>query len=178
MERLRSVHTSTLVLLSVFAAAFAMLLGQASGPVEAGGSRSYVDGSGRTVARGSLQPAGFTVEGKVNRQLVPGRIVRINLRLTNPTRVDLDVTRLSVKVSSVTSDGQASTCHGADFTVLPATLGAGVRLPAGSRGTLGRLGLHRTRWPAVGLLDLPVNQDDCKGVTLTLTYSGSAERVT
>jgi hypothetical protein len=52
-----------------------------------------------------------------------------------------------------------------------------MQLDAETRGTLRSLDLARWRWPRIGLLNLPVNQDDCKGVDLTLSFDGSARPV-
>ena len=173
----RSVYASSLVLLSGFGAAFAMYVGGASSPDPADAQSSTVSGAGGSTEILPVPDAGFMIAGEVSQQLVPGRVVRVNLRLTNTTRVDLAVTRLAVKVTKVTKGGRASTCLPSDFVVRPATFATALPLDARTDGSLRGLGVHHSRWPRIGLLNLPVNQDDCKGVTLTLSFVGSARPV-
>ena len=173
----RSVYASSLVLLSGFGAAFAMYFGGASSPEPAEAQTASVTGAGASTEILPVPAAGFMITGEVSRQLVPGRIVRVNLRLTNSLRFDLAVTRLAIKVSKVTKAGRTSTCLPSDFVVRPATFATALPLDARSNGSLRVLGLHPSRWPRIGLLNLPVNQDDCKGVTLTLSFVGAARPV-
>jgi hypothetical protein len=48
-------------------------------------------------------------------------------------------------------------------------------VPASSTLTLSELGFTEGQMPQVGMLNRSVNQDGCKGSTLTFAYSGSAE---
>lgn len=173
----RSIHATSLVLLASFAAAFAMYFGGASSQDAAEAQSSTVTGSGGTSERVPVETTGFMIGGEVNRQLIPGRLVRMNLRLTNTMQMDLLVTRLVVRITKVTRNGRPSTCEPANFVLRGATFATALPLDARTNGNLRGLGLHPTRWPRIGLLDLPVNQDDCKGVTLTLSYVGSARPV-
>jgi hypothetical protein len=173
----RSVFASSLVLLSGFGAAFAMYFGGASSPEPADAQPATVSGGGGSTEILPVPDAGFMIAGEVSQQLIPGRVVRVNLRLTNATRVDLAVTRLAVKVTAITKGGRTSTCLPTDFVVRPATFATALPLDARTTGSLRGLGLHQSRWPRIGLLNLPVNQDDCKGVTLTLSFVGSARPV-
>ena len=46
-------------------------------------------------------------------------------------------------------------------------------LPPGRTSSLSDLSLPSGQWPQVGLLNTSVNQDGCKGATLTLDFTGS-----
>jgi hypothetical protein len=173
----RSVYASSLVLLSGFAAAFAMYFGGAASPEAADAQPSTVSGAGGSSEVLPVPTDGFMIAGEVSRQLVPGRVIRMNLRLTNALRVDLAVTRLAVRITQVAKADRTSTCLPSDFVVRPATFASALPLDARTNGSLRVLGLHPARWPRIGLLNLPVNQDDCKGVTLTLSFVGSARPV-
>jgi hypothetical protein len=53
------------------------------------------------------------------------------------------------------------------------TLPYPVVVPGSSTMTLAQLGVAATRWPQMRFPDRSVNQDGCKGATLTLAYAGS-----
>jgi hypothetical protein len=46
-----------------------------------------------------------------------------------------------------------------------------ITLPAQTAKNLSSLDLPAEQWPQVGLLERPVNQDGCKGASLTLGYA-------
>jgi hypothetical protein len=49
-------------------------------------------------------------------------------------------------------------------------------VPAGVTRTLGALGIPSRQQPQLRMIDMPaVNQDACKGVSVSLSYSGSAQ---
>jgi hypothetical protein len=167
-----SAHASTLVLLvGLTAAAFglggdALSLGPAQARTSAGQLTTVV-ASAEAADGVPVETSGFMIGGDVRRPLVPGSRVPVNLRLTNTMHHDLRVNRLTITVTG----------RPADFVVRPARLDRPVRLDAGVRGTLRSLRLAPWRWPRIGMLNLPVNQDDCKGVELTLSFGGSARPV-
>lgn len=173
----RSVQAATLVLLSGFAAAFALYVGGASNPDAAEARTATITGAGGTFERLPIETTGFMIGGEVNRQLIPGRLVRMNLRLTNTMNLDLAITRLVVRITKVTKGGRTSACEPENFVLRGATFVTALPLDARTNGSLRELGMHRTRWPKIGLLDLPVNQDECQGVRLTLSFVGSARPV-
>jgi hypothetical protein len=172
-----SARASTLVLLASFVAALGMYFGGAAISELDRAEDPTVTGSGETTKRLPAGTPGFSIDGYANRPLVPGSRVPVNLRLTSTMNVDLRVDRLTVTVTNVREAGLRSTCRPADFVVRPARLRRPVRLDSDTEVTLRSLQLPRWRWPRIGLLDLPVNQDDCKNVTVTLRFDGSARRV-
>jgi hypothetical protein len=120
-------------------------------------------------------PAGkpFTVAGDLSGPLAPGIPPRpLDLTLSNTNNQDLAITNLTVTVAR-TSAGAA--CAPTNFTVVQFSGPYPVRLGANRTASLSQLGVPSSNWPKVGMLDLPVNQDACKNVTVTLAYSGSGQ---
>jgi len=64
-------------------------------------------------------------------------------------------------------------CSAADFQVRELSGGGVLRLAHDSVNTLSGLKLPTANWPAVGMLNRPVNQDGCKGASVTLEYEAS-----
>lgn len=170
-----SSHTWTSVLLAGFASAALVIGGDGAVRAKVEPPDTFI-GSGGNDYRLPTTSTGFRIGGQIPQPLVPGRTVRVNLRLANPTRVDLAVTRLEIEVAALGLDGQATTCSLDNFAVKATQLTPPLTLPARSGGTLRELGLKGWRWPRIGLLNLPVNQDECQGVTLSLEYHGRARQ--
>jgi len=118
----------------------------------------------------------FDIRGNTRRPISPGVMVPLNLRFTNPNDVGLFATDITVAVRRVTAPRAtpAHPCTVRDFEV--DQVGKNFRFPlaAGATTTLWRRGLHRPGWAHVGMINRKVNQDGCKGATLTLDYSASA----
>ena len=113
----------------------------------------------------------FGIEGDLATPLYPGASVPLDLTLVNPHAVAIRVTRLQVAVDRATSK------PGCDGAVHYATRAYAGRLPLllpPGRTKLSRLEPDRTRWPHVGMRDLPFDQGVCKGAALTLRYDGTA----
>ncbi|MCU1690730.1 MAG: hypothetical protein JWN20_2658 [Jatrophihabitantaceae bacterium] len=106
--------------------------------------------------------------------LAPGMADQpLDLAITNSGNQSLPVTNLVVTVSG-TSAGAA--CSPANFAVQQYTGPYPLNVPAGAQArTLSSLGIPAGQQPQLRLVDLPTNQDGCKGVTVNLSYSGSAE---
>jgi hypothetical protein len=121
----------------------------------------------------------ITIRGDIEGAIVPGSMVPLNLSFANRNSFSVTVDRVAVRLRSVRAPG-ADAAHGcgrADFTVrqLPRTVE--LRLASESTQRLSAMGLSPSRWPAVGMLDRPVNQDGCKGAVLTLDYEASGLEV-
>jgi hypothetical protein len=139
--------------------------------------------NGRLHARAALgltvtpQPGdGFEISGRLSRPLAPGVSIPVNLGLANPTGSLFTVSSLSTRVSNVTAPGQdaAHPCTAEDFSVQQFSGPYGFQLPESSNNTLASLGIPESQWPRVAMVDRPVNQDGCKGASLTLDFAGSA----
>jgi hypothetical protein len=94
----------------------------------------------------------------------------VNLVVTNALGKPVDITALTVTVAGVTPTAGGG-CTAASFATLPANLSTPLRVPAETSMTLLALGLPRSAWPAVQMLDLPVSQDGCKGAAVALRYT-------
>lgn len=105
--------------------------------------------------------------------LAPGLSASLDLVLTNPNAFAITVRGLTVRVKSVSAPraDPGHSCGTRDFTVTQFS-GGGLPLRAASTTSLGRMGIARARWPRLAMPDLAVNQDGCKGASLTLDYRG------
>jgi len=98
--------------------------------------------------------------------------VALDLRLDNTTDLDLTIDRITVALVAVDAPRADADhpCSVADFEVKHLSGGVVVRLPANSANNLSGLAVPEETWPAVGMVNQPVNQDGCKGASLTLGY--------
>ena len=112
----------------------------------------------------------FRISGDVT-GLVPGATTAIALTLTNPNSVRIQVTRVTVSVSSESSPPG---CLSAKNLVLHQASGisssAPLSLPARASITLKK----PPRTPRIEFRELRTNQDACVGTSFRLMYSGSA----
>lgn len=117
----------------------------------------------------------FNIAGDATGMISPGVSVPIDFALTNPQDTDMTVSDLLVVVRGVSAAAAdaAHPCGVSDFVVDQVASGREIILPAGETTTLSALGIPRTSWPQVGMLDRPVNQDGCQGASLTLGYTAS-----
>jgi len=159
--------------LTVLAMLLGLLLLVAVGPGPTAGPAIASDGTG--VAGVKDSSAFFTIEGNVTEPISPGVRAPLDLKLTNPHEVPMTVTDLSVTVQKVSApnSGDAHPCVVGDFTVGQVSSSIKIVVAARVTSTLSGLGLPRATWPQVGLLERSVNQDGCKGASLTLGYAAS-----
>jgi hypothetical protein len=123
-------------------------------------------------------PDAFEISGSLPVALTPGTGQPLDLTLLSRESSDLSITGLDVRLASVSASrpGSALDCSASDFSVEQFSGAPGFTLHAGSRASLGELGFGPAEWPQVAMRDLPVNQDGCKGASLTLEFSGFAAR--
>lgn len=116
----------------------------------------------------------FTIEGNLTRPISPGVMIPLDLEIKNPHSFPLSVTDLVVTVHDVSAPraGDVLPCSVGDFAVDQASR-LKITLAARSSGTLSSLDVAHDTWPRVGMLNRPVNQDGCKGASLTLAYVAS-----
>lgn len=112
---------------------------------------------------------GFSLSGGPAEALAPGRSVPIDMHLNNDGSAPVSVSSISISVAGTSRPG----CGAANFALTQYTGRYPLQLPARSKNTLSSLGIARSSWPTLAMLNLPVNQDDCKGVTVHLRYAGS-----
>jgi hypothetical protein len=111
----------------------------------------------------------FTITGDVT-GLYPGVWVGIPVRITNPHNFTLLVETLGAVVSAAPGG-----CPASNFDVAPwtATPGNAIAVPANASSFL----VPALKRPQIRLQNLPgSNQDTCKGVTISLSYSGTATK--
>ncbi|HTZ42223.1 MAG TPA: hypothetical protein VMB79_00040 [Jatrophihabitans sp.] len=113
--------------------------------------------------------ASFTVFGNLRGALAPGASLPIDLHLVNGNPFELRVDSLTVAVASTSS----AACRPENFAVVQYRGGYPVRVAAGTSTSLSALRVPAAAWPQLRMLDLPSNQDACKGVTVNLRYAGT-----
>ena len=172
--RRAAAFTGGVVLLLI--AAFMLFWPTPSGPDGQAADESApgsVDGSS-VIGSG---PDSVEIEGDTTDDLVPGYEAPIDLRLINLGPSDFSIVELTVTVKGINAPNATTLlpCTGADFVVRQMNPSAHVLdLPSKSARTLTELGLPRTAWPTIIMLNRPTNQDGCQDATLALTYTGSA----
>lgn len=117
----------------------------------------------------------FEICGDLHRPLVPGASQPIDMRISNPTRRRLRITRITVSLRLDAAHTRAGCSRARSFRVtgLKPTQYP-ILVPARSTRSLRALGLQPL--PRVSLRHLPVDQDACKGAQLDLRYQGRAQR--
>jgi hypothetical protein len=135
------------------------------------------DGTGKGVIRQPSRPV--TIRGDVKGPILPGSLVALNLSFVNHNSFELTLDRVTVRVRSIHAPRADRThaCTSADFKVRQLARSVELRLAGKSTRRLSAMGLSRAQWPAVGMLDRPVNQDGCKGALLRLDYKASGLEV-
>lgn len=120
-------------------------------------------------------PSNFSITGSAALPLEPGSPQPIDVLITNPNDLPLNIAGLGVAVQSVTAPQAtpALPCTASDFAV-QAYSGQALTVPASSSRTLSELGVPSSQWPEVGLIDRPTNQDGCQRASVSLTYTADA----
>jgi len=121
----------------------------------------------------------FPISGNLSGLLTPGTALPLELSLTNPNSGSLSVTALSVTLQSLTRTAYAVShnqpCGLGDYAVTPYNGLYPLVVPGSSTRNLSQLGVPSTQWPKVTMLNTSLNQDGCKGATMTLSYTGSGQ---
>jgi hypothetical protein len=130
----------------------------------AGLAYAYWTGSGSGTGTGTVGTSGsVTITGTVAPGIAPGTSKAVSFTAANSTSSPIFVT--TVHLDSVAVDAGHSACVTADFTMANVT--ENHQVPAGATAeplpTNGSLAMANTA----------VNQDACKGATLTLTLSST-----
>lgn len=117
----------------------------------------------------------FRISGDALRPLSPGRSAAIDVVFSNPRDARLHVTSLRVRVRAVSAPNATSVrpCTRRDFAVRQVRPHFAAHVPARSTRRLSESGLRRGAWPRVRMVNRPVNQDGCKGASITLGFRGS-----
>ena len=116
----------------------------------------------------------FAIHGTVPVLLAPGTASPVDLSITNPRDSSLSVRWLAVSIASVQAP-QADANHPctlADFTVVQFSGTYGFGLARASTRSLSAMAIPAPEWPWIVMRNRPVNQDGCKGASLTLRLTG------
>jgi hypothetical protein len=167
---MRRRYARGLALAAVLAVALLLLLVDCD---PTSGARAVGNGTG-DAGLGSSS-ASFTIDGNATEPISPGVRAPLDLQLSNPHDVPMSVTDLRVRVQKVSAPNadDAHPCAVGDFTVGQASSSIKITVAARATSTLSSLGLPRATWPQLGILERSVNQDGCKGASLTLGYAAS-----
>jgi hypothetical protein len=115
-------------------------------------------------------PKPFTIEpGGGLADLHPGDPAQpLPVLVTNPNSVPIEVTSLTVAIA-----GESPNCTAENFELTPssASPAAPLPVPAGDSVSLPTANVSA---PAIAMLNLPVNQDPCRGAEIPLVLSGEA----
>jgi hypothetical protein len=107
--------------------------------------------------------------------LRPGTSQALDLRLTNPHRHSLAITKVTVAIAIDRAHARAGCDARRDFRTIAMPAGTyPIRLRPQRTVSLRALGVRAL--PRVAMAALPRNQDPCKGARLTLKLGGSARR--
>jgi hypothetical protein len=120
-----------------------------------------------------------TIRGDILGPIRPGSMVPLNLSFENPNDFDLALDQVTVKVMTVTAPRADAThaCTVADFEIRQPAPGVELKLEGKRTQDLRGMGVQSSQWPAVGMIDRPVNQDGCKGARLRLRYEAKGLEV-
>ncbi|QNE17996.1 hypothetical protein F1D05_09010 [Kribbella qitaiheensis] len=142
-----------------------------------GGTTRYAYASVGLVLAKAGNP--FTISGNLSGALAPGLSRPLDLTLANPNKKPLSVTNLTVTVKTVTRTAYAiahnQPCTTADYAVTQYSGSYPLTVPGNGSASLSSLGVSTSAQPKVSMLNTALNQDGCKGATLTLAYSGSGQ---
>ncbi|MCZ4498820.1 MAG: hypothetical protein JWQ74_1373 [Marmoricola sp.] len=129
-------------------------------------------GCATTPSDGGRARPNFPITGDTDVDMLPGGpSVGVDLALKNQHGTAMVVTNLAAVVL-----GNA-VCGPANFAALAYNGPARLTVPAHSVRKLSELGVPRAQWPQIQLLNLPSNQDACKGAVVPLRFSGTGRRL-
>ncbi len=131
-----------------------------------------------TVNFSLLNGMNFTITGPTGLPPVypGGTSVSLDLSITNPNSesINVPVNSLGGSVSSIDNpdaDGSLPACSTSWFTITPSS--STDILSVGAGATVSLSSLSQSDWPVLTMLNEPVNQDNCEGTTLNLSFTGT-----
>jgi len=127
------------------------------------------DGSLASPPPSGTPTTSFSISGSPVAALAPGIRRAIAVRLDNPTDQTISVGTLRVELRGTSQAG----CAIANFALTQYSGSYPLVLRPHSHNTLATLGIATQLWPQLSMLDLPVNQDACKGATVRLHFAGT-----
>jgi hypothetical protein len=121
--------------------------------------------------------AAFEIEGDAAGELSPGITVPIELRFVNKHPTPMTISELEVSLKGIVTPAADAgrPCSLNDYLLTQMAMEAEWTVPPNTTLSLRELGIPRTDWPQITMLSRSVNQDGCKGATLTLGYTAHGE---
>jgi hypothetical protein len=116
----------------------------------------------------------FSVSGDLATRLAPGTAVPLELVISNNQSYPVRVRSMVVTIAAVHngSTDPRKQCAVSNFSVTQATGLTPVMLQPHSRVSLAGLGISKSDWPTIKMLQASARvQDECKNARLTLAYS-------
>jgi hypothetical protein len=122
------------------------------------------------------QPPEVTITGNAPSPLEPGAPQPIDVVIANPNPVPLTVEKLTVAIGSLAAPlaTRALPCTQGEFALQQYSGALPLTIPSRSSRSLRELGIATGEWPEISLLELPANQDGCKGASLGLAFAAQA----
>jgi hypothetical protein len=120
----------------------------------------------------------FTVGGSLAAALAPGRVLPLDLVLTNPHPHALQIGHLAIRIAAVHAPraDAAHPCSTADFAVAEFSGAYGFELKARTTTRLSALRIPSRQWPRVAMLNRAHSQDGCKSARLALNFDETGPR--
>ena len=118
------------------------------------------------------------ITGTTRRAVAPGTSARISLRFVNTDSTDVVLRGVYVRIIRIIAPhaDAAHPCVRADFEIEQMDART-LNVEGGSKvTTLFDLGVPRSDWPQLTMVNRPVNQDGCKGARLSLGYRAQGAR--
>lgn len=115
-------------------------------------------------------PKPFTIElrGELE-HLYPGYPAQqVPVRIANPNPVPIEVTTLTVDIS-----GDPPNCSVENFALTPSSVSPTAPLTVPAAGSV-NLPTGKIAAPSISMLNLPVDQDRCRGIEVPLAFDGEA----
>jgi hypothetical protein len=139
---------------------------------------AHAQASVTLVIRPATLSGTFAIGGSLAEPLAPGRVLALDLVLTNPHAYALQIGHLAVSLAAVRAPraDAAHPCTTADFAIAPFSGAYGFTLPARATARLSALGIPSRHWPRVAMLDRSHNQDGCKSARLALSFDETGPR--
>jgi hypothetical protein len=130
---------------------------------------------GDTVAAQLAPHDPFSISGTTDELFSPGTTAGLDLEFSNALGTSIWITDIRVSLGNVVAPNASDTypCTTDDFVVEQGVEGLGITVGAGETSPLSRLGVPRSDWPRVGMLDRTMNQDGCQGSTVQLVYTAT-----
>jgi hypothetical protein len=123
-----------------------------------------------SAAAAKVAPTGtFTLSGQAVGTLFPGSpALPVEVVIENPAAAPLTVEAVTTTVAGTSRD----ICGASNFLVAR-QLAAPVVVPGRATRSLSQLGIPRSRWPQLRMLETGANQDDCAAAAVTLSFHGT-----